>query len=166
METNLGSTAFSIMVSGLIATALLDGWALLLRYSAGIQPTNWAMVGRWVGHMREGQFRHQSIGSTAAVRHELALGWGTHYVIGVIYAALWIGLCQLLNLPLSPAGGILFGLLTVAAPWLILQPGLGLGPFAINAPRPGQTRLLNLAAHSVFGLGLYPGISLARSLLA
>ena len=49
----------------------------------------------------------------------------------------------------------LFGLATVAFGWFLLQPGLGLGWAASKTPNPTKVRLLNLAGHTVFGLGLY-----------
>ncbi|NIP49498.1 MAG: DUF2938 family protein [Gammaproteobacteria bacterium] len=52
----------SIILQGilirLLATALIDGWALLLKLFFKLPTTNWAMVGRWVGHFHSGQFVH------------------------------------------------------------------------------------------------------------
>ena len=49
----------------------------------------------------------------------------------------------------------IFGLATLAFGWFLLQPGLGLGWAASKAPNPTKVRLLNLAGHTVFGLGLW-----------
>nr|WP_278252770.1 DUF2938 family protein [Stenotrophomonas maltophilia] len=48
-----------------------------------------------------------------------------------------------------------FGTLSVAAPFLILQPGMGAGLAASKTPAPGKARLRSLVAHSVFGAGMY-----------
>ena len=50
---------------------------------------------------------------------------------------------------------LLYGLVTVAFPFFIMQPSLGLGVAASRAPNPAQARLKSLATHAVFGVGLY-----------
>jgi len=50
---------------------------------------------------------------------------------------------------------IVFGIVTVGAPFLIMQPAFGLGIAASNASRPMQARLRGLMNHTVFGIGLY-----------
>ena len=42
-----------------------------------------------------------------------------------------------------------------AAPYLIMQPGLGMGIAASKTPKPNVARLRSLVNHTVFGLGLY-----------
>jgi len=54
---------------------------------------------------------------------------------------------------LAPA--LLFGVLSVAAPFFILQPGLGAGIAASKTLHPNTARLRSLMAHAVFGAGLY-----------
>jgi hypothetical protein len=47
------------------------------------------------------------------------------------------------------------GIATVAAPFLLMQPGMGAGIAASRTPRPGAARVQSLITHTVFGLGLY-----------
>jgi hypothetical protein len=54
---------------------------------------------------------------------------------------------------LGPA--LLVGIGTVAAPCLVMQPGMGAGVAASRTPRPGAARLQSLVTHTVFGVGLY-----------
>jgi hypothetical protein len=54
---------------------------------------------------------------------------------------------------LAPA--LVVGIGTVAAPFLLMQPGMGAGIAANRTPRPGAARLQSLITHAVFGLGLY-----------
>lgn len=49
----------------------------------------------------------------------------------------------------------LIGVLTVAAPFLLMQPGMGAAIAASKMRKPNVARLRRLMAHSVFGLGLY-----------
>ncbi|HGM6596192.1 TPA: DUF2938 family protein, partial [Stenotrophomonas maltophilia] len=112
--------------------------------------------GRWLGHLPRGRFRHDGIGRAAAVSGERALGWTAHYVIGVVFAALLLAVAgsDWVQAPtLWPA--LAFGILSVAAPFFILQPGMGAGIAASKTPAPRKARLRSLVAHSVFGVGMY-----------
>ncbi|MFK8328826.1 DUF2938 family protein [Pseudomonas sp. BJa5] len=141
---------------GLTATALADLWALFQQRVLGMPGPNWALVGRWVGHMPRGQFMHASIAKTQALPAERLLGWSTHYLIGIGFAALLLVLngVQWVRQPtLLPA--LALGVATVLAPYLVMQPGMGAGLFASKAPNPAAARARSLLAHSVFGVALY-----------
>lgn len=148
--------AVRAVLIGAGATIILDIWSLFLNRAFGLAPTNWAMVGRWIGHFPRGRFTHQSIAAAAPVAGELALGWATHYVVGVVYAGMLLALCgpEWTRAPtLLPA--LAFGIATVVAPFFILQPGMGAGVMASRTPNPNAARLRALTAHAVFGIGLY-----------
>ena len=146
------------LVMGVVATIAIDGWAILLKKGFGLPTTNWAMVGRWFGHLPNGVFVHRPITESKVVPHELLIGWVAHYVIGIFYAAMYLYVIQIL-LSTTPSFGsaFLFGLATVVVPFLVLQPGLGMGLFARHAPRPNVARLMSLSIHSIFGASLYLG---------
>lgn len=144
------------LVIGAGATALMDAWSLLRRRLLGIPPPDYGLVGRWIAHMARGRFRHDSIARARALRGERLLGWTIHYATGVAFAAILLGLAGpgwLHHPALLPALAV--GLATVAAPFLLMQPGMGAGIAASRTPRPGAARLQSLITHSVFGLGLY-----------
>jgi hypothetical protein len=106
--------------------------------------------------MPEGKFVHASIASAPPRRFECAAGWIAHYAIGVIYGLVFVALVSVrwLERPtVLPA--LLFGIVTVIAPFLVMQPAFGLGVAASRTPSPTQARLRSLMAHAVFGLGLY-----------
>lgn len=141
---------------GIGATLVMDLWALLLKRACGIPSLDYAMVGRWAGHLPRGRVVHDSIAQAAPVPGEAALGWFLHYAIGVVFAALLLAVAgpPWLQAPaFLPALGV--GVLTVVAPFFILQPGLGAGIAASRTPRPGTARLRSLMAHASFGVGLY-----------
>ena len=141
---------------GIGATAFIDLWALALNRAFGISLPSYAMVGRWLGHMRAGRFVHASITAAARIRGEAAIGWTAHYVIGIIFAGLLLALCGeawIRSPSLAPA--LVFGLATVAAPFVVMQPGMGLGLAASKTPKPDAARLRSIMTHGVFGLGLY-----------
>jgi hypothetical protein len=54
----------------------------------------------------------------------------------------------------------------VAAPFFLMQPGMGAGIAASRTPRPAAARLHSLINHAVFGLGLYLAAVPASKLLA
>ena len=50
---------------------------------------------------------------------------------------------------------IAFGVVTVLAPFCLMQPALGLGFAASKTSNPAQARLRSLMNHIAFGVGLY-----------
>ena len=79
-----------IVITGVGATLVADTWALLRRRLFGTPLPNFAMVGRWIGWMVRGRFRHERIAATPAVKGEQAIGWAAHYAIGVAFAGLLV----------------------------------------------------------------------------
>jgi hypothetical protein len=151
----------SVLLAGIGATALIDAWSWLRGRLLGVPATNFAMVGRWIGHMPRGQFVQRPVSAAPPVRGEGLIGWGAHYLIGIAFAGalwLWAGDAWFRHPVLLPA--LLVGVVTVLAPWLILQPGMGMGVFARRAPKPWQARIHSLITHALFGLGLYLSASL------
>ena len=141
---------------GFGATLVMDAWAVARRRLFGIPALDYAMVGRWLGHLPRGRLRHDRIAAAAPVRGERVLGWSFHYLTGIAFTALLLLVARdgwLRQPTLVPALAV--GLATVLAPFLILQPGLGAGLFARRTPRPNAARLQALVTHAVFGLGMY-----------
>lgn len=146
----------SILITGAGATAVMDLWGLARRPLLGIPSPDYGLVGRWLAHMAHGRFRHAAIAAARPVRGERLIGWGAHYLIGIAFAAVLIGVWGLAWVR-QPAVGpaLIVGLGTVAAPFLLMQPGMGAGLAARRAPNPAAVRLQSLITHAVFGLGLY-----------
>jgi hypothetical protein len=138
------------------ATIVLDGWALVTTRAYGTPAPRWDLVGRWIAGIPRGRFVQENLGQTPPVRGELAIGWLVHYAIGMVYAALLLAIQGLdwARHP-TPAPAIILSLLLLAAPFLIMQPGMGLGIAASKTPDPTAARLRSVINHTVFGLGLY-----------
>jgi hypothetical protein len=153
------------IVIGAGATALFDLWLLLLNRVSGLPLPNWAMAGRWFANVAQGRVWHDDIGRAAPVANEAVIGWAGHYAIGVVYAAallaIW-GMAWAAAPTLCPA--LIVGVVTIAAGWFLMSPGMGGGIANARAPNPWQARALGLVAHVVFGLGLYVSALLLRSL--
>ena len=138
------------------ATVVMDVWAMILKRGFGVPAPDFALVGRWIGHMRRGHFVHELIRRAPPVRGEALIGWAAHYAIGVIFAALLLaiwGLDWARHPTLLPA--LIVGLVTLAAPFLLMQPGIGAGIASSKTPNPTAARLRSVATHAVFGVGLY-----------
>jgi hypothetical protein len=145
-----------VLLVGVGATALTDLWGLARRPLFGVPAPDYGMVGRWIGLMAHGRFRHASISRAPRVTGERALGWAIHYLTGIAYAALlWLvaGSHWLRN-P-TPGVALAIGIATVAAPFLLMQPGMGAGIASRLTPHPARARVHSVLMHAVFGLGLY-----------
>jgi hypothetical protein len=141
---------------GLGATLTFDLWAQFLKLAFKIAPSNICLVGRWLLYMPEGIFKHSNIGSALQKSAECWVGWVAHYMIGITLAVVFVAVAGrdwLLQPTLIPA--IVFGVVTVLAPFFIMQPAFGLGWAASKTPKPGQARLRSLMNHTAFGVGLY-----------
>jgi hypothetical protein len=144
------------LVIGAGATVVMDLWGLARSRLFGARALDYGLVGRWIGHMARGRFRHDAIAASPPVRGERVIGWTVHYAVGIAFAAvllaLW-GLEWVRQPSIGPA--LMVGIGTVAAPFLIMQPGMGAGIAASRTPRPGAARFQSLVTHAVFGVGLY-----------
>ena len=140
---------------GIGATAVMDLWLLLLQ-SLNVPTLNFALLGRWVGHMPRGRWAHDGIAKAEPVRGELALGWAVHYATGIVFATLLTLLAgaQWLQAP-TVAPALALGIGTVIVPLFVMQPAMGAGIASSRTKTPALNCLKSLANHTVFGLGLY-----------
>lgn len=144
------------VVIGIGATVLMDIWALILARFPGQSRPNWAPVGRWVGHLGRGTVFHDDIAAAAPFALENKMGWAFHYLVGILYGVILVlitGPAWVAHPTFWPAW--IWGIVTIAAGWFLLVPGLGLGWAASRTPNPNRTRVMGLIAHTVFGFGLY-----------
>jgi Protein of unknown function (DUF2938) len=141
---------------GVGATAVMDVWAVAQKGLLGIRPLDYGLVGRWLAYLARGRFRHDPIAASPPVRDERLIGWTAHYLIGIAFAAILLaiwGLDWARHPTIGPA--LIVGIGSVAAPFLLMQPGMGAGIAASRMPRPSAARLRSLVTHAIFGLGLY-----------
>lgn len=153
--TLFNETILRVVTIGIGATAVMDLWLLLLK-ALGVPTLNFALLGRWFGHMPQGQWGHTAIAQASPVQGERALGWAVHYATGLAFAALLVGLVGLewLHAPtLAPA--LLFGMGTVILPLFVMQPAMGAGVASSRTMTPVLNCLKSLGNHTAFGLGLY-----------
>lgn len=141
---------------GVVATAVMDTWGVVWSWLRGATPPDYRLVGRWLGYVARGRFRHDPIAASPALRGERVIGWTAHYLIGIFFAtlllAIW-GVDWARRPTIGPA--LIVGLGSVAAPFLLMQPGMGAGIAASRTPNPAAARLRSLITHASFALGLY-----------
>jgi hypothetical protein len=164
MSENIEFVLRAILI-GAGATIVMDIWAILLR-QFGIPSLKFAFVGRWIGHLRQGQWMHESIARATPVRGEQVIGWIAHYSIGISFAALLLltyGLKWAKSPSLLPA--LCIGIVTVMAPLFILQPAMGAGIASSKTPNPVFNCIKSLGTHTVYGFGLYLAALATASLI-
>jgi hypothetical protein len=153
---NLVLLLISAIFIGLGATLTFDLWALFLKLTFKITPSNICLVGRWLRYMPEGIFKHSNIISSPPKSAECTVGWIVHYIFGITFAIVFVilvGNNWLQHPTLIPA--IAYGIVTVLAPFFVMQPSFGLGFAASKTANPTQARIRSLMNHTAFGVGLY-----------
>lgn len=151
-----GEMVLRILLVGVGATLIMDAGALIRARVFGIASLDYGLVGRWLGHMLQGQFQHAAIVAAPRVRHERLTGWVFHYLTGIVFAMLLVGFkgVEWLSHPtLLPA--LATGLISLLAPFFILQPAFGFGIAASKTAAPYVARRRSVITHLTFGLGLF-----------
>jgi len=162
----LAPDLFRIACIGIGATLVMDVWLLLLG-RLGVPTLNFSLIGRWLGHLPHGTWRHHPIMKSRPVRGELLMGWLFHYAVGILFAGLLAALAGMswVQAPsLLPALAVGAG--TVAAPLFVMQPAMGAGIASSRTAAPLKNCLRSLANHTVFGAGLYLSATLIAWLSA
>ncbi|TCI84876.1 DUF2938 domain-containing protein [Tenacibaculum sp. M341] len=142
-------------IIGIGATATMDLYSFILKLF-GIHGLDYKFLGRWIGHLFYGKFFHNKIFDSEAIKHEQILGQIAHYAIGIIFSFLLVlvfGKKWLETPSIFPA--LIIGLVTVFAPFFILQPAFGFGIAATHLPDPNKARLMSIIIHFVYGIGLF-----------
>ena len=155
MNTYLELITFSLII-GIGATLIMDIYAILIKRLFNIPSLDFRIVGRWIGHFKNGVFSHKNILQAESIKYEGAIGWLAHYLIGISFAFLLLliwGTEWVYQPTFWP--DITIGLLTTVAPFFLMQPAFGFGIAASETPKPNLARFRSLKAHAIYGIGLY-----------
>ena len=158
----MNNILLSTILLGVGATALIDLWSILRKRLFGIAALDYALLGRWIAYLPTGRFFHRPIGKSLPVQGERLIGWVAHYLVGILFAAALLvtqGTKWLHDPAVFPA--MIVGIVSIAAPFFVMQPAMGLGLAARHAPRPSIARFHTIITHVIFGLGLYLSAQLA-----
>jgi hypothetical protein len=151
-------TILQILITGIVATATLDIWQQIYRLAFGTPITDWAMIGRWVGHIPDGQFVQLDIGKAPPMANERTLGWIVHYVVGIGYAVVYLLLMRfVVGSPPSFISALVFGAVSVVVTWFFMEPILGAGVTGSKIPGQAGAMVHDFTSHLSLGIGLYIG---------
>lgn len=145
-------------IVGVLATLTMDIVAMIafrLGIAArGPRRTGPDLIGRWVGYLLQGKFRHTDILQTPPLRGELLLGFCAHYAIGIVLTLVYFGILTVVHAKPTALNAIVYGTATTVLPWFLMFPSQGMGLLGRNAPGKPHLALISLFNHIVFGLGL------------
>jgi Protein of unknown function (DUF2938) len=155
----MGSRAFIVgVIVGILATVTMDVVAMIaLRLGiAGRGPrrTGPDLIGRWIGYLLRGEFRHTDILQTPPLRGELGLGLAAHYLIGIVLTLVYLGLLVAAHATPTALSAILYGTATTVLPWFLMFPSQWMGWLGRDAPAEAHLTRVSLFNHIIFGLGL------------
>jgi Protein of unknown function (DUF2938) len=146
------------VIVGILATVTMDVVAAIaLRLGiAGRGPrrTGPDLIGRWVGYLLQGKFRHTGILQTPPLRGELLLGFAAHYAIGIVLILVYLGLLIVAHATPTALNAILYGTATTVLPWFLMFPSQGMGWLGWDTPGDAHLTRASLFNHIVFGLGI------------
>lgn len=152
----IAETALHILCIGMGATLIMDVSGFVQARVFGSASLDYGLVGRWLGYMLQGRFRNAPITAATPIRNERLMGWVFHYITGIVFATLLIGAkgpAWICDPTLTPA--LVMGLVSVIAPFFIMQPALGFGVAASKTGSPSIARRKSVIAHLTFGVGLF-----------
>ena len=119
------------LIVGILATVTMDVVAVIaLRLGiAGRGPrrTGPDLIGRWIGYVLQGKFRHTDILQTPPLRGELLMGLAAHYSIGIVLTLVYLGLLVVAHATPTALSAILYGTATTVFPWFLMFPSQGYG---------------------------------------
>ena len=146
------------VIVGILATVTMDAVAVIaLRLGItgrGPRRTGPDLIGRWIGYLLQGKFRHTDILRTPPLRGELPLGFAAHYSIGIVLTLVYFGLLVVTQARPTALSAILYGTATTVLPWFVMFPSQGMGWLGRDAPGDAHLARISLFNHIVFGLGI------------
>lgn len=140
---------------GTLATLFMDLMTWCRKRFFKITALNYALVGRWMLCWKQGVFRHKNILQSPQQKYEHISGWLIHYLLGIVWAYLYLLINNLFAFEYLLLSILIFALLTTLAPLMLMQPALGFGFFASRTPHPSKSIQNSLITHLIFGFGLY-----------
>jgi hypothetical protein len=146
------------LIVGILATVTMDVVAMMA-FRLGItgrgpRRTGPDLIGRWIGYLLKGKFRHTDILQMPPLRGERLLGLAAHYSIGIVLTLVYLSLLVMAHATPTALSAILFGTATTVFPWFLMFPSQGMGWLGRDAPDNAHLALISLFNHIIFGLGI------------
>src|SRR5206468_12411897 len=153
------SRAFIVgLMLGILATVTMDVVAVIA-FRLGIagrgpRRTGPDLIGRWIGYVLRGKFRHTDILQTPPLRGELVLGLAAHYLIGILLTLVYLGLLVVAHATPTALNAILYGTATTVLPCFLMFPSQGMSWLGRDAPGDAHLARIRLVNHIIFALGI------------
>ncbi len=152
-----------ILITGLAAATAADIGRTIYQALTGFPAVNWSVTGRWFLMVLQGQPYVPDMAAAPSLPHELIAGHAAYYTISVIFAGAYLLLLKALKREPSLWSGLVFGWVTMAFPFLVQMPLMGMGVLASATATPALIIGRTLVHHSSFGLGLALGAMMPRA---
>ena len=76
----------NIVIIGIISCLAMDIWQRLLKIMYDINPSDWAIVGRWyILLISKAKIYNPIIEEVTPLKNELRVGWLVHYTVAIMY---------------------------------------------------------------------------------
>ena len=145
----------NIVIIGIISCLAMDIWQRLLKIMYDINPSDWAIVGRWyILLISKAKIYNPIIEEVPPIKNELRIGWAVHYTVAIMYSIFFFMLLKHNICNASIFNGFVFGLLSVVVPWFFFMPVLGKGFLGLKTPSPFLSCSLAIGSHLVIGLSI------------
>ena len=77
----------NIVIIGIISCLAMDIWQRLLKIMYDINPSDWAIVGRWyILLISKAKIYNPIIEEVPPIKNELRIGWVVHYTVAIMYS--------------------------------------------------------------------------------
>jgi hypothetical protein len=146
------------VVVGVLATMTMDAAFLAAARFGGdafrtdkISPE---LIGRWVGGLARGRYRHDDIAAEQPMKGEAALGMITHYATGVTLTHAYLLAVRRPGHRPDVFTAAAYGAATGLLPFLVLYPSWGYGCFGRRSDEATRLARVMLTGHTVFGAGI------------
>src|SRR4030095_3162155 len=164
------SRAFIVdLIVGILATVTMDVVAVVSRRlgiaGRGPRRTGPDLIGRWIGYLLRGKFRHTDILQAPRLRGELVVGLTAHYLIGIVLTLVYLGLLVVAHATPTALNAILYGTAPTVLPCFLMCPSQGMGWLGRNAPGDAHLARVSLFNHIIFGLGIALWVAVLRPIL-
>lgn len=156
----IGELAFLtvlLLCVGIGATLILDLWQFLLGKLFAVRGADWGHAGRWLKGLAKGEWIYRNSDPSPPRAGDKTLGWLFHYVVGTIYAFLYVPV-SILGFGAFPdfLPYILIGfVLSTLAGLMVFSPLMGDGFLASKAPDQGRRIAFAVLNHLVFAAAQY-----------
>ena len=148
------------IAAGVLGTIAMDLLNSLFARIGLILRIDVKMIGRMSAGWIRGRFCYSHPSEMVPAENEQAIGYISHYLIGVGLAVPFVfGWSALVEGPVSPAWIFVYGVATTAASVLVVYPSMGLGLFGGRSPEGIRAPLSSLANHTFFGAGMAAAVA-------